>query len=155
MPNYSIKDKKNLLTHNAWTGGEYQHNLTNIYMGEGQETLISNECSLIGDTSLKITRTGNNIYWTEVRIYDEYVSSKGEVTLFSQYTVRVYAMIVFNDGTQTSNYIDVPPNIRPQWISISLPDYDYSKTIMFYSLRIVLTHINDYCFASNFSITAQ
>ena len=56
-----MKDTNNLLSHNLWSGSEYE-NKTNEIIPNGLTIIPSNEFSSIGETSFKIIRTGTNNY---------------------------------------------------------------------------------------------
>ena len=63
-----VKNVKNILDYNLWSGTEYSGELTGINSGYGQLIESSNEWSFLGERSLKITYVGDSYRWTDVPI---------------------------------------------------------------------------------------
>lgn len=152
---YSVKDKNNLLSHNQWSGGDYNPNLIEISNGNGVETIISDEYSYNGDHSFKITTISNTQTWAEIRVNQLLNDSQGKLTIYTpENNMSVYLLITYDDYTQDSSSVSVYSNSNPQDITIPLPQYDSSKTFLRISLRISFpAQMDNYCFIDNINLS--
>lgn len=55
--NTSIKETENLLEYNVWSCGDYLHNLNGFSVNSNFRVSVSNEFSITGDYSVKLTPT--------------------------------------------------------------------------------------------------
>ena len=147
-----MKDTNNLLTHSQWSSGEYS-NQTNIATSLGQKYQISNEFSSIGENSIKITRVGNNVIWTESRIYNP---SKNTFTcscdILAKNRGQVYFVAVYGDTTQDVVFTDVEVKDDVQHITVS-GSINQSKPLSFVSIRFIIRDIGGFIYVDNISIT--
>ena len=111
-----MKDTNNKLGYNAWSGTEYNNNTDNIYAGNCNMN-SSNEYSVIGESSLKIT-TNNSASWGFVDL-QRLTGISGSCTA----TLDVYApkgnilIQIYAGGARSS--VTVPKNDGFQQITLS------------------------------------
>lgn len=65
-----IKDNKNILSCNVWSGTEYLNNNKGILSGRGQLLETSSDWSFYGKKSLKITKISDAALWTDFQTKD-------------------------------------------------------------------------------------
>ena len=111
-----MKDTNNKLGYNTWSGTDYTNNTNNFYAGNCNIN-PSNEYSIIGESSLKIT-TNNSASWGFVDL-QRLTGISGSCTA----TLDVYApkggilIQIYASGSRSS--VTVPQNDDFQHISLS------------------------------------
>ena len=114
-----MKDTNNLLTHNQWSAGEYNKTLpVALFNLEG---ICTNTYSIIGEQSLKLTRTGAG---ANARInYNSSISNKTVVVSAHVRTESTIAHLLLmelnSSGTIQQNIVAIPSNTQGTF-SVSL-----------------------------------
>lgn len=141
-----MKDNNNLLGYNVWSAGDYDNSLTNIQCNQdNQKIIISNDWSVNGENSFKITRGGGTSYnWCRLR-YPDNTPGRTLTCTFKVYapsaTADIWLCDMSNGSTEGSHTsVRISPSSEIQEISLT-----YTGTlssVQYYALRINL--INDW-----------
>lgn len=111
-----MKDTNNKLGYNTWSGTDYTNNTDNIYAGNCNMN-SSNEYSIIGESSLKIT-TDNSASWGFVDLQRLTGISGSCITTLDVYAPKGHVLIqIYAGGARSS--VTVPQNKDFQHITLS------------------------------------
>lgn len=103
MHRYFVKDKDNILTHNHWSGGEYdKNNQSDIFLSSAT-VVISNEHSSNGEYSYKITPIQDSGYFN-INLYNLLNVSGKTARLTLDY------LLLTNSSTSRVNIIQLNSN---------------------------------------------
>ena len=99
-----MKDTNNILSHNLWSGSDYE-NKTNEIIPNGVTITPSKEFSSIGESSFKIIRTGTNNYLS-IDIKSLLTNNKTYTTYMDIYSPTTNGSIILRDsnGNNTVSY---------------------------------------------------
>lgn len=130
-----MKDTNNLLSYNQWSCGEYENILTGVNNGAGQNTVISNTWSSIGENSFKISRIGESSSWSECRVN----TNKNEITASCDILALSYCtlsvVVDYSDNSQNHNSVSIHSSNSVQNVSVHFEN-NTNKTVVKASLRI-------------------
>ena len=110
---YSVKDKDNILTHNQWSGGEYDKNSQSDINLSTATVIISDEHSSNGEYSYKVTPSSETGYFNI--IFDSLNDVAGKTALLT-------LDYLTNSSTSRVNIIQVNSNngeIDRKWVQLT------------------------------------
>ena len=136
-----MKENQNLIDMNIWSGGDYDNSLTNVQCNQdNQKCIISNEWSINGETSFKITRGGGSGYnWCRFR----YPSTDARQTITAK--LKVYSPTAEADiwlcdinGSTEGSHTGVRITQSDTVQTISLTYTGTLSTVTSYAIRVNL-----------------
>lgn len=148
-----MKDKNNVLTYNQWSGTDYLNNTTEFIRSSGNVLIeLSNEWSVNGENSLKITKLLTSSYWIQARYYSTIINEEltGKLTIKTkQSNVRIYLVEILNSSFINSNSVTIPNNtVAPVEILLNSGENNTA-----FALHVeILGDINNTCFIDNLEL---
>lgn len=103
--NISVKDKNNLFSHNLWSGSSYNKSISSSEYVKGTGVTISSsqDCSYIGDYSVKLTVIDNSRKWGRFNVpyspSDIGKTVKASAMIYSK-NISVSCNLLFLDSTR-------------------------------------------------------
>ena len=113
-----IKSKENILDYNVCFGTECNHNTDGFISGSGQNIESTTEWCHQGTRSLKITRVGTTLVWTDIPINNAFYGDTIEIELTAKCNCNLSIFFVYyhNGGQSFSKRYQPPPSNNPQKI---------------------------------------
>lgn len=117
-----MKDKNNIAPTNLWAGTDYSGTPNNLYISSDKiKVYNSNQYSVIGEKSLKITSLENNTSYDYVVLYRNNFNT-GNLTVFihilNKYSNNL-KLRIYENNTSSYSDVNIPINENIQKISIS------------------------------------
>lgn len=130
MPNYSIKDKDNFLTHNQWTCTDYLKN-TNGFTNSIYCSIVSTiDYYSNGERSLKIIKTGDGGAYARINFTGDILEK----------TITLIGIIKNNSLTSSISLFEMYDNGIINQVTVGVP----ANILQEVSLSLTTTNQNDY-----------
>lgn len=140
-----MKDTNNKLDYNLWSGGEYSNNITGLNRNNDSLIIVSNDYSMIGESSLRIQRTSNTQPNTAYFTITNTGSSTITVGVDVYCPVNALEMQLY-DGSNVLSQVTVPAG--PSVNNIVLSSQSDAATLY---VRFRFANPKDYAFLDNIS----
>ena len=141
-----VKDTDNILTHNQWSGGEYNRNT------EGMETndmiITSNDYSKIGENSFKIINNSDTTKYGGVSAISA-IAGKTYTFKATIYNPLTQVNMVIRDTQWNAQSVSIPPSNKAETYTLTL---EVSQNTTIYCNFNVLSN---FIYVDDISLTAS
>lgn len=151
-----IKKEYNIMNYNIWSGGDYKKSTTGFVSGPGQNIEISNEWSVNGNKSFKMTLIGDQYTWTDLHIYNLNYGDHIEATATIKADCEIAIFFVFTEMNNHQTFSVAAPTNTPENIKHIHMKTDIGPNLKDVSLRFwIKGAIGSSIFVDNINIISK